>query len=69
MRNKCLLGLGLVFVISLTSMVVFAFSFIVCGTHPKRATLGTIIEVRCEQDVNALIAAFESSKTGTIRIG
>ena len=42
---------------------------IVCGTHPKRATLGTIIEVRCEQDVNALIAAFESSKTGTIRIG
>lgn len=42
---------------------------IVCGTHPKRATLGTIIEVRCEQDVNALITAFESSKTGTIRIG
>lgn len=27
MRNKCLLGLGLVFVISLTSMVAFAFSF------------------------------------------
>ena len=42
---------------------------IVCGTHPRRATLGTIIEIRCEQDTNALIAAFESSKTGTIRIG
>ncbi len=27
MRNKCLLDLGLVFVISLTSMVAFAFSF------------------------------------------
>lgn len=27
MRNKCLLGLGLVFVISLTSMVAFTFSF------------------------------------------
>ena len=27
MRNKCLLGLGLVLVISLTSMVAFAFSF------------------------------------------
>lgn len=24
---------------------------IVCGTHPRRATLGTIIEIRCEQDV------------------
>ena len=28
MRNKCLLSLGLVFVISLTSMVAFAFSFV-----------------------------------------
>lgn len=27
MRNKCLLGLGLVFVISLTSIIAFAFSF------------------------------------------
>lgn len=42
---------------------------IVCGTHPRRATLGTIIEIRCEQDTNALIAAFDASKTGTIRIG
>lgn len=42
---------------------------LVCGTYPRRATLGTIIEVRCEQDINALIAAFEASPTGTIRIG
>lgn len=28
MRNKCLFSLGLVFVISLTSMVAFAFSFV-----------------------------------------
>lgn len=27
MRNKCLLGLGMVFVISLTSIIAFAFSF------------------------------------------
>lgn len=33
------------------------------------AAIWTLLEVRCEQDVNALIAAFESSKTGTIRIG
>lgn len=42
---------------------------LVCGTYPHRATLGTVIEIRCEHDVNALIAAFEESKTGTIRIG
>lgn len=42
---------------------------LVCGTYPRRATLGTIIEIRCEQDVNTLIAAFETSTTGTIRIG
>ena len=28
MRNKCLFSLGLVFAISLTSMVAFAFSFV-----------------------------------------
>lgn len=42
---------------------------LVCGTYPHRATLGTIIEIQCEQDIYSLIAAFESSKTGTIRIG
>lgn len=42
---------------------------LVCGTYPRRSTLGTIIEIRCEQDVNTLIAAFEASPTGTIRIG
>lgn len=42
---------------------------LVCGTHPYRSTLGDIIEIRCENDVNALIAAFEASPTGTIRIG
>lgn len=42
---------------------------LVCGTYPHRATLGTIIEIQCEQDIYSLIAAFESSETGTIRIG
>lgn len=42
---------------------------LVCGTYPRRSTLGTIIEIRCEQDINTLIAAFEASPTGTIRIG
>lgn len=42
---------------------------LVCGTYPYRSTLGTIIEIQCEQDVNALIAEFEASPTGTIRIG
>lgn len=42
---------------------------LVCGTHPYQSTLGNIIEIRCENDVNALIAAFETSPTGTIRIG
>ena len=39
------------------------------GTYPRRSTLGTIIEIRCEQNINTLIAAFEASPTGTIRIG
>ena len=38
MRNKCLLGLGLVFVISLTSMVAFAFSF---NQNGKRRDIST----------------------------
>lgn len=42
---------------------------LVCGTHPYRKTLGQIIEIRSESDVNAIIAEFEASKTGTIRIG
>jgi len=42
---------------------------LVCGTYPRRATVGSIMEIRCENDVNAIIAAFESSPTGTIRIG
>lgn len=42
---------------------------LVCGTWPYRSTLGQIIEIRCESDANTLIAAFEASTTGTIRIG
>lgn len=74
-------GVRIEFAYYIKAIVEIAFNFwissydvprcntIVCGTHPRRATLGTIIEIRCEQDTNALIAAFESSKTGTIRIG
>lgn len=42
---------------------------IVCGTHPHRSTLGKILAIECENDVNSIIAAFEASTTGTIRIG
>lgn len=41
MRNKCLFSLGLVFVISLTSMVAFAFSFV--GTPADEADSRDII--------------------------
>lgn len=42
---------------------------LVCGTYPRRATIGSIMEIRCENDINSIIAAFESNPTGTIRIG
>lgn len=42
---------------------------IVCGEYPRRATLGNILAIECENDVNSIIQAFEASPTGTIRIG
>ena len=42
---------------------------IVCGTYPKRATVGKIVAIESELDANAIMQAFESNPSGTIRIG
>lgn len=74
-------GVRIEFMYYIKAIVEIAFNFflysyniprcntLICGTYPRRGTLGDIIEIRCENDVNAIIAAFETSPTGTIRIG
>lgn len=42
---------------------------IVCGTYPKRATVGKIVAIESELDANAIMQAFESNPSGAIRIG
>lgn len=42
---------------------------LVCGTYPKRATIGTIIAIDCETDAKTIMQTFEANPTGTIRIG
>jgi N-acetylmuramoyl-L-alanine amidase len=57
MRNKCLFSLGLVFAISLTSMVAFAFSFV--GTPADEVdSRDIIVQSMISDEANATPTAF-----------
>jgi len=62
MRNKCLFSLGLVFVISLTSMVAFAFSFV--GTPADEAdSRDIIVQSMISDEANATPTATSVATT------
>ena len=62
MRNKCLFSLGLVFVISLTSMVAFAFSFV--GTPADELdSRDIIVQSMISDEANATPAATSVATT------
>ena len=63
MRNKCLFSLGLVFVISLTSMVAFAFSFV--GTPADEVdSRDIIVQSMISDEANATPTATSVATTG-----